>query len=83
METVNIHEAKTHLSKLLERVEKGEHIVIARAGKPVAELGPVRQVDIVFGAHAGELAIDWDAFEAADEEMDGEMAELFYGPGSS
>jgi prevent-host-death family protein len=36
--TVNIHEAKTHLSKLLARVENGEEIVIARAGRPVARL---------------------------------------------
>jgi prevent-host-death family protein len=35
---VNIHEAKTHFSKLVERAEKGEDIVIARAGKPVARL---------------------------------------------
>ena len=38
MTTVNIHEAKTHLSALLARVERGEEIVIARAGKPVARL---------------------------------------------
>lgn len=37
----NIHEAKTHLSKLLERVEKGEELVIARAGMPVARLTAV------------------------------------------
>ena len=37
---VNIHEAKTHFSKLLRRVEAGERIVIARAGTPVAVLGP-------------------------------------------
>lgn len=37
---VNIHEAKTHLSKLLERVKAGERIVIAKAGKPVAVLEP-------------------------------------------
>ena len=35
---VNIHEAKTHLSRLLERVEQGEEIVLCRAGKPVAKL---------------------------------------------
>ncbi|MBI2321762.1 MAG: type II toxin-antitoxin system Phd/YefM family antitoxin [Chloroflexi bacterium] len=35
---VNIHEAKTHLSRLVERAERGEEIVIARAGKPVARL---------------------------------------------
>lgn len=38
---VNVHEAKTHLSRLLERVEQGEQIVIARAGKPVARLVPI------------------------------------------
>jgi prevent-host-death family protein len=38
---VNIHEAKTHLSRLIERVEAGERIVIARAGKPVAVLSAI------------------------------------------
>jgi len=38
--TVNVHEAKTHFSKLLARVEKGERITVARAGKPVARLVP-------------------------------------------
>ena len=36
--TVNIHEAKTHLSRLVRRVQSGEEIVIARGGKPVARL---------------------------------------------
>ena len=40
MKIVNIHEAKTQLSKLVARAELGERIVIARAGKPVAQLGP-------------------------------------------
>lgn len=40
VETVNIYDAKTHLSRLLERVERGERIVIARAGTPVAMLVP-------------------------------------------
>ena len=38
MKTVNIHEAKTHLSKLLHMVEKGEPFIIARAGKPLAKV---------------------------------------------
>ena len=38
---VNIHEAKTHLSRLLERVKEGEEIIIAKAGKPLARLVPV------------------------------------------
>jgi prevent-host-death family protein len=39
---VNVHDAKTHLSRLLERVEAGQEIVIARAGRPVAKLVPLR-----------------------------------------
>ncbi len=39
---VNVHEAKTHLSRLLEEVESGREVVIARAGKPVARLVPHR-----------------------------------------
>ena len=39
----NVHEAKTHFSKLLKRVRRGEEIVIAKAGKPVAKLIPVAQ----------------------------------------
>lgn len=38
--TVNIHEAKTHLSKLIQRVRLGEEVVIAKAGEPVARLVP-------------------------------------------
>ena len=41
MAEVNVHEAKTHLSRLLLRVAGGEEIIIARAGKPVAKLVPV------------------------------------------
>ena len=39
---MNIHEAKTHFSRLVERVEAGEEILIARAGRPVARLVPLR-----------------------------------------
>ena len=38
---VNVHEAKTHLSRLLKRVAGGEEVVIAKAGKPIARLSPV------------------------------------------
>jgi prevent-host-death family protein len=40
---VNIHEAKTHLSELVARVEQGERITVARAGKPVARLVPLER----------------------------------------
>ena len=45
VDVVNVHDAKTHLSRLLERVQRGEEIVIARAGKPVARLIPLDAVD--------------------------------------
>lgn len=41
MKSFDIHEAKTHLSRLVERVEAGEEIVIAKAGRPVARLVPI------------------------------------------
>jgi prevent-host-death family protein len=41
MKQVNIHQAKTELSKLVERAEAGEEIIIARAGKPAAKLVPL------------------------------------------
>lgn len=43
MKTVNMHEAKTHLSRLVEEVEGGEEILIARAGRPVARLVGLRK----------------------------------------
>jgi len=43
MDRVNIHEAKTHLSRLLARVEAGEEIVIAKAGRAIARLVPIAQ----------------------------------------
>jgi len=62
---VNIHEAKTHLSKLLARVREGEEIVIAKAGKPVARLIPVVEQPArrVPGSAKGKLMIapDFDA----------------------
>ncbi|MBI4377466.1 MAG: type II toxin-antitoxin system Phd/YefM family antitoxin [Nitrospinae bacterium] len=41
MHTVNIHEAKTHLSAILKRVESGEDVLIAKAGKPIARVSPI------------------------------------------
>lgn len=59
---VNIHEAKTHLSQLIERVEAGEEVVIARAGSPVARLIAVdtRPPRRVLGALAGRVGIPED-----------------------
>jgi prevent-host-death family protein len=41
--TANVHEAKSHLSRLLDRVSRGEEVIIAKAGKPVARLVSVKQ----------------------------------------
>ena len=62
--TLNVHEAKTHLSKLLERVEAGEEVIIARAGRPVARLIPFAQRwkrTLGLDAGAGFIAPDFDA----------------------
>jgi len=62
---VNVHEAKTHLSRLLNRVACGEEIVIAKAGKPVARLVPVAAPigKRVLGLWKGRVTIpdDFDA----------------------
>jgi prevent-host-death family protein len=44
MESVNVHEAKTHFSRLLDRAQKGQEFVIAKAGQPVARLGPLARL---------------------------------------
>jgi prevent-host-death family protein len=70
----NIHEAKTHLSRLVERVEQGEELVIARAGVPVAKLVPLPRA--VRRAGRGSLrgiltlADDWDSAEVNDSVAD-------------
>ncbi|MBM3270871.1 MAG: type II toxin-antitoxin system Phd/YefM family antitoxin [Candidatus Sericytochromatia bacterium] len=63
---VNIHEAKTHLSKLLEQVEAGEEVIIARAGKPVARLVMYQPLPRRQGGFLKDelwLAADWDSPE--------------------
>jgi prevent-host-death family protein len=75
-DSVNIHDAKTHLSRLVERVEAGEEVVIARAGRPVARLVPYRarreprQPGLLKGKV--RLADDWDS-----PEVNAEIAALF------
>jgi prevent-host-death family protein len=63
MKMVNVHRAKTELSRLLEAVEAGEDVIIARAGVPVARLVPVRTDERVPGRLAGVVRLreDFDA----------------------
>lgn len=66
---VNVHEAKTHLSKLLERVRRGERIVIGKAGKPVALLVPYVEAEGARrpGAWKGKVRIGRDFDELGEE----------------
>ena len=59
MTTYNVHEAKTHLSRLLERVMSGEQIIIAKSGKPVAILSPFEDMPTrrAPGEDAGKVVI--------------------------
>ncbi len=65
MQTVNIHEAKTHFSKLVDAAIHGEATVIAKSGKPVAKLIPIGTIKlkIKFGVLKGKIKIakDFDA----------------------
>lgn len=76
MKTFNIYEAKTNLSKLLELVEQGEQVVIARNGKPIADLSLHKPKNkIKFGVGAGQYKYD----DATFDDIDPEIQEMFYG----
>ena len=79
MKTVNIHEAKTHLSKLIEEASKGESFVIAKAGKPVVKVtalsAPTDAQARRLGFMAGEISVpdDFDRMGSGEiEQMFGE-----------
>ncbi len=71
MKITNIHEAKTHLSRLLECVAKGEEIIIAKAGKPMAKLVPYHPTKTARqpGYWRGKVDIK-DDFETLPEEIE-------------
>lgn len=79
MEIVNIHEAKTHLSRLVDRAALGEAFIIAKAGKPLVKVvaldAPVAGQRRRLGFLAGEIVVpdDFDQIGA------GELAHLFGG----
>lgn len=73
---VNVHEAKTHLSRLIERVLAGEEIVIARGGTPVAKLVPIdrRTARRRAGSAQGRIHIADDFDAPLPEEIQREFA---------
>ena len=79
MRTVNIHQAKTHLSRLVERAAKGESFVIAKAGKPVVKVTPLDAPAPAearrLGFMAGQIAVP-DDFDRMGSK---EIARLFGG----
>jgi len=77
--TYNMHEAKTHLSRLAERAAKGEVITIARSGQPVARLVPIveKSKKLTFGQWKGEI---WMA-DDFDAPLPKEMQDAFEGKG--
>ena len=79
METVNIHEAKTHLSRLVERAAKGEAFIIAKAGRPMVKVVPLdeapKQRPKRIGFMAGQIEVP-DDFNTMGRE---EIERMFYG----
>lgn len=75
---VNIHHAKTHLSKLIEQAENGEEVIIARNGKPVVKLVPVAdppQRRSLLGCGIGKI---WISDDFDSPETNKEIEDLFY-----
>ena len=73
MQTYNIHEAKTHLSRLVAQAAKGEPFVIAKAGKPLVKViplnAPVTSEVKRFGFMAGEISVPEDFDQMAEAEI--------------
>ena len=70
---VNVHEAKTHFSKLLRRVQSGQAVTIAKAGRPMARIVPLSAAAPSrreFGAFKGWIECAPDAFDSSDEVAD-------------
>ncbi|MBW2734125.1 MAG: type II toxin-antitoxin system Phd/YefM family antitoxin [Deltaproteobacteria bacterium] len=74
MSSVSVHEAKTHLSRLLRRVAAGEEILITRGGTPVARLVPERTNQRQLGVDRGVFEIPEDF----DEPLPDDVLEGFY-----
>jgi prevent-host-death family protein len=69
---VNVHEAKTHFSRLLERVALGEEVIIAKAGKPVAKLVPLddQPKRRILGSAKGEFTVPDDFNDPLPKEIE-------------
>jgi prevent-host-death family protein len=79
MRTVNIHEAKTHLSRLLEEAVSGEPFIIAKAGKPLVKVTRIDQADISPKRRTGFLAGQFSVPDDFDRMHAEEIVRLFEG----
>jgi prevent-host-death family protein len=80
MEIINVHEAKTHLSRLLMRVSRGETVVIAKAGVPVAKMVPYEETPAKNPVRLGFLKdAGFKVPDDFDEIGKDEIAAMFYG----
>lgn len=74
METVNIHQAKTHLSRLIDRVAGGGSFIIAKAGKPIARLVPLGAAEppkpVRLGFMVGQLRVPDDFDRMGEDEVE-------------
>lgn len=77
MEIINIHEAKTRLSKLLVKVSRGEPFIIAKAGKPIAKVVAVDAPEPDAARRLGFLAGEIDVPDDFDRMGEAEIAETF------
>jgi len=77
MKTINIHDAKTHLSRLVEQVAKGEPFVIAKAGKPLAKVIPLGAPDAGQAKRLGFLAGQITVPDDFDQMGHAEIEQLF------
>ncbi len=77
MQTVDIHAAKTHLSRLIEAVAAGEEVVIAKAGKPVARLVPIEAA--AARRRLGSLAGQFHVPDDFDDPLPNEILDAFEG----
>ncbi|MCY4438656.1 MAG: type II toxin-antitoxin system Phd/YefM family antitoxin [Deltaproteobacteria bacterium] len=69
MHQVTVHQAKTHLSRLLREIVEGEDVVITRSGRPVARLVPIEESRPVFGVDEGRFVVPEDFDAPMDEEL--------------
>ena len=69
MHSASVHEAKTHLSRLLRRACAGEEVVITRSGKPVVRLVPIAEAKPTFGIDEGRFTVPDDFDAPLDEEI--------------